>query len=101
MSVPENLYSEKSFGTVKAQHVVKCITFRRSKTSPDETLYASVRKLNEEVLVPGALAPCIDIDLSGGHANNFLVQNVFQALFNKMVVNKHGTKAASTLVGRH
>ena len=60
-----------------------------------------MRKLNEEVLVPGLLALRIDIDLSGVHANNYLVQNVSQALVNKMVVNKHEAKAASTLVGRH
>ena len=44
-------------------------------------------KLNEnEVLVPGSLALVFDIDLSGGHANNFLVQNVTRALVDRLVV---------------
>jgi len=48
-----------------------------------------VPKLNEnEVLV---LALRFDIDLSGGHANNFLEQNVARALVSKMVVKFAGT----------
>jgi len=51
-----------------------------------------VPKPNEnEVLVPGSLALRFDIDLSGDHANNFLVQNVTRALVSKMVVKFAGT----------
>ena len=51
-----------------------------------------VPKLNKnEVLVPGSLALRFDIDLSGGHANNRLVQNVSRALVGKLVVKFGGT----------
>ena len=36
--------------------------------------------------MPNSQALIFDIDLSGGHANNFLVQNVSQALVDKLVV---------------
>ena len=49
-------------------------------------------KLNKnEVLVPGSLALCFDIDLSGGHANNYLVQNVSRALVSQQVLKFGGT----------
>ena len=49
-------------------------------------------KLNEnEVIVPGSLALRFNIDLSGGHANNFLVDNVGRALVDKLVVKYSGT----------
>ena len=41
---------------------------------------------NDEVIVPGSRALHFDIDLSGGHANNFLIQNVSRALVSEMVV---------------
>ena len=89
MSVPENLratYSEKTVHAMKAERAVKRITFTPSEANPGSTLYVSVPKLNEnEVLVPGSLALVFDIDLSGGHANNFLVQNVTQALVDRLV----------------
>ena len=84
MAVQENLrptYSEKILRAMKAECAVKRITFDRTEASPGETLYVSDPKLNKsEVLVPGSLALRFDIDLSGGHANNFLVQNVTRAL---------------------
>ena len=77
MTVPENLrptFNEKTLGAMKAERAVKRITFDRTEASPGETLYVSVPKLKKnEVLVPGSLALRFDIDLSGGHANNFLV----------------------------
>ena len=77
---------------MKAPRAVKQITFDRSEASPGETLYVHVPKLNKnEVLVPGSLALRFDIDLSGGHDNNFLVQNVTRALVSKMVVKFAGT----------
>ena len=49
-------------------------------------------KLNKnKVLVPGSLALRFDINLSGGHANNYLVQNVLRALVSQQVVNFGGT----------
>ena len=76
---------------MKAERAVKRITFDRTEASPGETLYVSMPKLNNnEVLVPGSLALRFDMDLSGGHANNFLVQNVTRALVDKMVVKFAG-----------
>ena len=84
MSVPENLrptYIKKTLHAMNAERAVKRITFARSEANPGNTLFVSVSKLNvNEVLVPGSLALVFDIDLSGGHANNFLVQNVTRAL---------------------
>ena len=80
MSVPDNLrstHSVKTKNAMKAPRTVKRITFNSSEANPGETLYVHVPKLNKnEVLVPGSLALRLDNDLSGGHANNFLVQNV-------------------------
>lgn len=39
-----------------------------------------------EVIVPGSLALRFNIDLTGSHANNFLVQNVSRALVDKIAV---------------
>ena len=48
-------------------------------------------KLNKhEVLVPGPLALHFNINLSGSHANNYLVQNVSRALVSKQVVKFGG-----------
>jgi len=75
--VPNSLsasHKSKTLRAMKAPRAVKGIT---SEANPSETLNVHVPKLNEnEVLVPGSLALRFDIDLSGGHANNFLVQNV-------------------------
>ena len=84
MAVQENLlpsHSVKTLGAMKAERVVKRITFNPTEANPGTTLYVSVPKLNEhEVIVPGSLALLFNIDLSGGHANNYLVQNVSRAL---------------------
>ena len=99
--VPENLrptYSEKTVHAMKAERAVKRITFTPSEANPGNTLYVSVPKLNEnEVLVPGSLALVFDIDLSGGHANNFLVQNVTRALVDRLVVKFAGTILQDTV----
>ena len=80
-------HREKTLNAMKAPRAVKRITFNPSEANPGETLYVRVPKLNEnEVIVPKYLALIFDIDLSGGHANNFLVQNVSQALVDKLVV---------------
>jgi len=92
--VPENLrptHREKTIHAMKAERAVKRITFNPSEANPGNTLYVYVPKLNEnEVLVPGSLALIFDIDLAGGEANNFLVQNVTRALVDKLVVSFAG-----------
>ena len=99
--VQENLRptrSEKTLGALKAERTVKRITFDRTEANPEETLYVSVPKLNEnEVIVPGSLALRFNIDLSGGHANNFLVDNVGRALVYKLVVKYSGTILQDTV----
>ena len=77
MSVQDGLQPEKTkkiIRAMKAPRAVKCITFNPSEANPGEALNVHVPKLNvNEVLVPNSLALIFDIDLSGGHANNFLV----------------------------
>ena len=101
MSVPDNLRSTQSETTknaMKAPRSVKRITFNPSEANPSETLYVHVPKLNKnEVLVPGSLALRFDIDLSGGHANNFLVQNVSRALVRQMTLKFGGTTLEETV----
>ena len=101
MSVPDNLlptHSVKTLKAMKAPRSVKRITFNPSEANPGETLYVHVPKLNKnEVLVPGSLALRFDIDLSGGHADNFLVQNVSRALVSQMAVKFGGTNLEETV----
>jgi hypothetical protein len=86
-----------TLGAMKAQRKVNRITFKKSEADPGEILYVDVPKLNKnEVIVPGSLALIFNIDLSGGHANNFLVQNVTRALVEKMVVKFGGTTLEDT-----
>ena len=82
----------KKMNSMKALYAVKRITFDRTEANPGNMLQVYVPKLSKnEVLVPGSLALLFDIDLSGGHANNFLVQNVSRALVSKVVVRFGGT----------
>ena len=100
--IQENLWptrSEKTLGALKVERAVKRITFQRTEANPEETLYVSFPKLNEsEVIVPGSLALRFNIDLSGGHANNFLVDNVGRALVDKLAV-KYSTTTLQDTVG--
>ena len=83
--------STKTLRAMKAPYAVKRITFNPSEANPGERLEVRVPKLNKnEVLVPGTLALGFDIDLSGGHANNYLVQNVSRALVSQQVVKFGG-----------
>ena len=83
--------STKTLRAMKAPYAVKRITFNPSEANPGERLEVRVPKLNKnEVLVPGSLALRFDIDLSGGHANNYLVQNVSRALVSQQVVKFGG-----------
>ena len=101
MSVPDNLrsaHSVKTKNAMKTPRSVKRITFNPSEANLGETLNVHVPKLNKnEVLVPGSMALRFDIDLSGGHANNFLVQNVSRALVSKMTVKFGGTSLEETV----
>ena len=96
MAVQANLlpsHSVKTLGAMKAERTVTRITFNPTSASPGDTLYVSVPKLQaEEVIVPGTLCLLFDLDLkiTGGHANNYLVQNVSRALINHFVV-KYGS----------
>ena len=82
----------KTVRAMKAPYSVKRITFDPSEANPGARLEVRVPKLNKnEVLVPGSLALRFDIDLSGGHANNYLVQNVSRALVSQQVVKFGGT----------
>ena len=101
MSVQEDLlpsHTEETMRALKAIRAVNRITFNPSRADPGETLNVYVPKLNEnEVLVPNSLALVFDIDLSGGHANNFLVQNVSRALVDKLAVKFESTTLEETV----
>ena len=100
MAVQPNLlpsHSEKTLGTMKAERTVKRITFNPLEANPGETLYVGVPKLSEhEVIVSGSLALVFNINLSGGHANNYLVQNVSRALVDKLHVKFATTTVQDT-----
>ena len=100
MAVPPSLlpsHSEKVLGAMKAERTVKRITFNPTEAKPGETLYVSVPKLSvHEVLVSGSLALVFNINLSGGHANNYVVQNVSRALVDKLHVKFAATSVQNT-----
>ena len=100
MAVQANLlssHSVKTLGAMKAERTVKCVTFTPTTANPGNRLYVSVPKLTEdEVIVLGSLALLFNIDLTGGHANNYLVQNVSRALVDRLVVNFSGTIVQDT-----
>ena len=101
MSVPDNLQptrGKKKTLAMKAPYAVKRITFDRSEANPGDKLDVCVPKLNEnEVLVPSSLVLCFDINFSGGHANNFLLQNLSQALVSQLIVKFGGTTLDNTV----
>ena len=100
MAVQANLLPShfvKTLGAMKAERTVKRITFNPTEANPGGTLYVSVPKLNEdEVIVPGTLSLLFNIDLTGGHANNYLVQNVSRALIDKFTVKFAGNTVQDT-----
>ena len=101
MAVPPNLLSshmEKTLNAMKAERTVKRITFNPSAANPGETLYVSVPKLaKHEVIVSGSLALVFNINLAGGHANNYLVQNVSRALVERLHVKFAATSLQDTV----
>ena len=102
MAVQPNLlpsHSVKTLGTMKAERTVKRITLNPTEADPGNTLYVSVPKLHtDEVIVPGTLCLLFDLDLkiTGGHANNYLVQHVSRALIDHFVVKYAGTTIQDT-----
>ena len=95
MAVQANLlpsHSVKTLGAMKAERTVKRITFNPTEANP-----VSVPKLNkDEVIVPGSFALLFNIDITGGHANNYLVQNVSRALIDRFTVRFAGTVVLDT-----
>jgi len=94
-AVSENLlpsFSEITLYGMKAERSVNRVTLEKTEANPGDSLSVYVPKLSKnEVIVPGSMALVFNIDLSGGHANNFLVQNVTRALVERMVVKFGGT----------
>ena len=85
-------YRSKILRAMKAPRSVNRIDFERTEANPCQRLRVRVPKLNKnEVLVPGSLALCFKIDISDGHANNYLVQNVSRALVSQQGVKFGGT----------
>ena len=89
-------HNEKILGAMKA--AFKRITFDRTEAKPEETLYVSVPKLNEnEVVVPNSLALRFKIELNGGYVKNFLVDYVSRALIDKLTVKYASTVLQDTV----
>ena len=101
MAVPPSLlpsYSEKTLGAMKAERTVRRFTFTPSSANPGETLYVSFPTLSKhEVIVSGSLALVFNISLSGGHANNYLVQKVSRALVERLHVKFAGATVQDTV----
>ena len=91
-------HNEKTLKAIKVERTVKRIDFYRSEAKPGVTLNVNVPKLNkDEVIVPGSLFLVFNIDLSGVHENNFLVQNVSRALADRLVVKYADTVLQDTV----
>ena len=100
MSVEPHLlptHSEAIFNAMQAERTVTRTAFNPSTANPGDVLYVTVPKLARDVvMVPGSLALVFDIDLTGGHANNYLVQNVSRALVSRLTVTFGGTPVQDT-----
>ena len=100
MSVEPHLlstHSEAIIDSMQAERTVTRIAFNPSVANPGDILYVAVPKLAKDVvMVPGSLALVFDIDLAGGHANNYLVQNVSRALVSRLTVTFGGTSVQDT-----
>ena len=90
-------HSEAIFNAMQAERTVTRIAFNPSTANPGDVLYVAVPKLAQDVvMVPGSLALVFDIDLTGGHANNYLVQNVSRALVSRLTVKFGGKPVQDT-----
>ncbi|KAL9953137.1 hypothetical protein ACROYT_G040500 [Oculina patagonica] len=89
-------FEEKTPNALKADRVRHRVTFNPNKASPEEILRVAVPKLEEGVvLVPGSLDLVFNLTVSG-EPNNFLVNNVTQALVSRMVVKFAGETLQDT-----
>ena len=90
-------YSEATFNSMQAERTVTRIAFNSSTANPDDVLYVTVPKLDKDmVIVPSSLCLLFDIDLTGKHANNWLVYNVSRALVSRLTVTFGGTPVQDT-----
>ena len=90
-------HSEATFNAMQAERTVTRIAFNPSTANPGDILYVTVPKLAQDVvIVPGSLSLVFDIDLTGGHANNYLVFNVSRALVSRLTVTFGGTPVQDT-----
>ena len=90
-------HSESIFDAMKAERTVTRIAFNPSEADPGDILYIAVPKLAKDVImVPGSLALVFDIDMTGGHVNNYLVQDVSRALVSRLTVTFGGTPVQDT-----
>ena len=100
MAMQANLlpsHSVKTLGAMKAERTIKRIKFNPTKCNPGNRLYVSVPKLNKDkVIMPGSHALLFNIDLTGGHVNNYLVQNVSRALIDRFAGKFAGTVVQDT-----
>ena len=100
MSVEPHLlptHSEAIVNAMQAERTVTRIAFNPSTANPGDVLYVTVPKLAQDVvMVPGSLALVFDIDLAGGHANNYLVQNVSRVLVSTLRVTFGGELVQDT-----
>ena len=71
---------------IKTRSTLNRITLTPSKASPNETLYAGIPKLAENiVIVPGSAYLTFDLNVTG-HANNTLVNNISRNLIKRQRV---------------
>ena len=90
-------YREKTLNAVKADSKVYRNTFDPTVANPGDVLNVHVPRLSKNmVIVPGSLALVFEIDLTGGEANNYLVQNVTRALVSRMDMKFGGTELQTT-----
>ena len=90
-------YSEATFNALQAERTVTRMVINPSTANPGDVLYVMVPKLDQDVvMVPGLLSLLFDIDLTGGHENNYLVYNVSRALVSRLTVTLGGTPVQDT-----
>ena len=83
-------YENKIQNALKAHRIIHRVTFNPSKALPGETLQIPVPKLQDGVvLVPETLALICNLNVKGD-VNNYVVNNVSKALFDRMTVKYAG-----------
>jgi len=77
---------------LKAERCVHRITFNPSSASPMETLYISIPKLsNHVVIIPGSVGLLFNLNLpTSGQANNTIVNNLGRCLIQRMKISLGG-----------